>query len=518
VVSQAAVSTLDELRDDFVKTYAPTCLKIRTKSKGLTPLILNEIQLYVHGKIEEQKAKTGKVRAIILKARQTGISTYVEGRFYYLVTGEFGQRAHILTHEDKATNNLFKMVDRYHEYCPSKVRPHTGKANAKELYFDRLDSGYGVSTAHTKGTGRSDTVQKLHWSEVAFSRNAEDHMAGLGQTVPDEAGTEIILESTANGIGNLFHRKWQEAVKGHDEEGEVTEYISIFVPWFWMKEYQKPVPKGFQIDEEEGIYKDAYDLSMEQMAWRRGKIKDDFDDQVWWFRQEYPATPDEAFQSPTKDPFIIPDIVVRARKHNIEFKDLVGAKVMGVDPAWYGPDRTSTIKRKGRRAWDKKSYVRKSTMEVAGIVARDIVEERKTGDPFAAVFVDMVGIGAGVYDRLIELGFTEVIGINSGAKATDPEQYWNKKSEMWSDCKTWLNNWPCDLPEDDLSLQADLCSPGYDHDSSSYRLKIESKDKMRARNVRSPDDADALVMTFAEPVQPSAQKIDPKRKSNWRTA
>ena len=109
-------------------------------------------------------------------------------------------------------------------------------ANASELRFDALDSGYKVGTAGTRGVGRSATLQLLHGSEVAFwPHRRRRHAAGVLQAVADEPGTEVILESTANGVGNLFHQMWRDAETG------ASDYIAVFVPWFWQEEYRKPL-------------------------------------------------------------------------------------------------------------------------------------------------------------------------------------------------------------------------------------------------------------------------------------
>jgi len=119
--------------------------------------------------------------------------------------------------------------------------PISSAPNASELYFDNLDSGYRVGTAGTRGVGRSATLQLFHGSEVAFWPHAETHAAGVLQAVADEPGTEIILESTANGVGNLFHKMWRDAETG------ANDYIAIFVPWYWHEEYRKPpVGAGFK--------------------------------------------------------------------------------------------------------------------------------------------------------------------------------------------------------------------------------------------------------------------------------
>ncbi len=201
------------LRDDF-PYFAEKCLSIRPKGGGLTPFVLNQVQRRLHDRIEAQLAATGRVRALILKARQAGCSTYVEGRYYWKVTHGRGVRAFILSHWQEATDNLFGMASRFYRHCPEAVRPAISASNARELVFQRLDSGYRVGTAGAADVGRSDTIQFFHGSEAAFWPNAEDHMAGVLQAVPHAAGTEILLESTANGIGGLFYNMCKAAERG----------------------------------------------------------------------------------------------------------------------------------------------------------------------------------------------------------------------------------------------------------------------------------------------------------------
>jgi hypothetical protein len=141
---------------------------IRTKSGAILPLVLNRAQRHIDTELERPCRTTGKVRALILKGRQQGCSTYVAGRFFRRATKAHGMRVFILTHEEAATQNLFEIVERFHAHCHPRLKPSTGAANAKELYFDALESGYKVGTAGTKGVGRSATIQLFHGSEVAF--------------------------------------------------------------------------------------------------------------------------------------------------------------------------------------------------------------------------------------------------------------------------------------------------------------------------------------------------------------
>jgi hypothetical protein len=134
-----------KLKADFLH-YARKCLRIRAKSGAILPFALNDAQLFIHDRLEQQLAAQGRVRALIVKGRQQGCSTYVEARFYWKVTHRHGVRAFILTHLDAATRNLYEMLRRFHDYCPSPVKAHAGRANAREMVFDRLDSGYNVGT------------------------------------------------------------------------------------------------------------------------------------------------------------------------------------------------------------------------------------------------------------------------------------------------------------------------------------------------------------------------------------
>lgn len=487
-----------KLKDDY-RHYAAKCLKIRTKEGKIEPFIFNRSQIYLDDKVEDQRRRTGRVRALVLKGRQKGISTYVEGRFYWKVTHRFGVRAFILTHDAEATNNLFDMAKRYHENCHALVKPSTDLSNAKELIFGRLDSGYKLGTAGNKAVGRSSTIQYLHGSEVAFWPNAAEHAKGILQAVPNAKDTEIFLESTANGVGGYFHEQWQLAEAG------LSDFIAIFLPWYWQSEYERPIDAEFAMTDEEVELQQIYGLSREQINWRRYKIIElsvGGADGTKAFMQEYPCTPTEAFQTTGEDAFITPAQVMPARKCETEG---VGLKLLGVDVARYGDDRTSIIRRQGRKAYGLESYVKKDTMEVCGIVHNII-----TSEDIDKVFVDVIGVGAGVYDRLLELGHGErLVAVNSGHAPLNSHRFMNRRAEMWWNMREWLHEQPSQIPDSD-SLHADLCAPKYKPDSRG-RIVIEKKEDIKKRGLRSPDEAEALLMTF---YYPASALVETKRRSD----
>lgn len=149
---------LRRVRDNLL-VHIAHCAKIKNKAAQVVPFRLNRAQRFVHERLEQQKAETGKVRALVLKGRQQGISTYIGERFYHQVTTR-SKSAFIVAHEDKATTNLFEMVKRYNDHNP--LAPSTKASNAKELIFGAIDAGYKLATAGTDDVGRSNTAQLIH--------------------------------------------------------------------------------------------------------------------------------------------------------------------------------------------------------------------------------------------------------------------------------------------------------------------------------------------------------------------
>ncbi len=193
-ISDRELALRFKLKEDF-EAYARACLKIRTKAGGNADFELNRSQLYLHEKLERQRQEKGRVRALVLKGRQVGISTYISGRFYWRVSHAKGLRAFILTHLDTASDNLFGMAKRFHENCPEMFRPETGKSNAKELSFHLLDSGYKVATAGSAEVGRSETIQLFHGclSPDTFIIDGNDHLRRMddfeiGDTIRTHTG------------------------------------------------------------------------------------------------------------------------------------------------------------------------------------------------------------------------------------------------------------------------------------------------------------------------------------------
>ena len=281
------VAVRKKLHTDF-PFYAKSALKIRTKEGKVAPLKLNPAQQILQHAVNSQLAAEGKVRVIILKARQQGLSTMVGGYLYFSVSQNTARKAMVITHHADSTRALFDMTKRYHENCPEILKPHTKYSSRRELSFDVLDSSYVVATAGGDSVGRGETLTHVHASELAFwpKSTAEEIWNGLAQAVPNTKGTAVFIESTANGVSGIFYDLWKGAVEG------TNGYVPVFIPWFTDPEYRETVPENFERTPEEEELADKYNLDDEQLMFRRRKIAQNGLD---LFRQEYPAEPEEAF-------------------------------------------------------------------------------------------------------------------------------------------------------------------------------------------------------------------------------
>lgn len=287
---------------DKLKTYntdftifATEQIRIITKdaSQGFIPFTFNECQKRITEALHKQQQETGKVRAIILKARQQGISTYCSARVFWKTYFQQHTRSVVLAHDSATSDALFTMSKNLIKNMGEELKPQEITSNAKEIkilspaYPDREAIGsYRLYTAGSPEAGRGTTPTIAHLSEVAFWTHDEKILAGLFQGISQADGTEVILESTANGAQGEFYRLWKGALAGEND------YLPIFLPWFITPEYRRKAPENMQLDLEEEKLQEQYGLDIDQLYWRRLKIAEGGKAK---FQQEYPATADEAF-------------------------------------------------------------------------------------------------------------------------------------------------------------------------------------------------------------------------------
>lgn len=196
------------------------------------------------------------------------------------------------------------------------------------------------------------------------------------------------------------------------------------------------------------------------------------------------------YQSQADQQFISWTLIKQAQEK--QFRRGAKPVLFGLDVARFGDDRSVLAIREGDVLTDLMKWEKLDTQQLAAFVL-EVANSRKPG----AIFVDGVGVGGGVVDRLRMLNL-HVIEVNAGARAGNDARYVNKRAEMWGRMKEWLGARGV-LSPSDIDLAAELTGPLYSFDSSN-RILLEKKEDMKKRGLRSPDLADALALTFAEPV------------------
>ena len=308
----------------IAKDYIENCLKIKTKSGTVVPFRLNDAQRKLYAVAKRQQDAGKPVRLIILKARQLGFSTLTEGLIFHACATRKNVNALIVAHREDATANLFRMSKLFYDELPAPVKPMLRASNAQELVFENpsklrserearpgLRSRIRCATAGGRGIGRSDTLQCVHLSEYAFWPDGADGkastLAGILQAVPSLPGTMVVIESTANGFED-FKERWDAAVAGEND------FEPVFFAWFENPDYAMPVVPGTEWTPEERELRDAYRLTDEQLQWRRWCIANNCGGSLDMFRQEYPASPGEAFLHSGTGVFDNEQIVLRLER------------------------------------------------------------------------------------------------------------------------------------------------------------------------------------------------------------
>ena len=293
-------------------------LKIQEFGTGrMIPLALNPAQKIVHSVAEAQLKKRGHIRMVILKARRMGISTYVQGRMFHKATTRKNKNVYIVTHSRAATSTMFGMARGFEENLPEEIKPEMKYSGKNEMIWGKLGSQYGLSTSGGREV-RGSKIDLLHASEVAFwGDGGGDYLLGILNSVVQGYNTEVFIESTANGTGGVFYERWWDSQNMQD-----SGWSGVFLPWYIFEEYQKPfvdeearekfkkllgqdplyggeeeeqllgLSTEYDIGEEEPL---RFEVTLEHLNWRRDAISIQANGDLQLFKQEFPATPREAF-------------------------------------------------------------------------------------------------------------------------------------------------------------------------------------------------------------------------------
>lgn len=312
-----------DIRADFYR-FCKNNLKIKDKDARIVEFKPNKPQKilidYVLLCIKEHRP----VKAIILKARQMGLSTAVEALIYWWTSTNKNINSVIIGNDEKSAKNLYMMFRRYYDNSNPLFKPRIRYNTRTDLSFEAFDEagkqvGLGsfikTETAGNKGAGRSDTINCLHGSEVGSWEDGESLVASLLQTIPDKEYMEkpsmVFLESTAEGRGNYFHKEYVSATKG------TNNFEPFFFPWWILDEYERDEGDLGELSEYEEMLIDLMsrghtvggqhipvdeDAIPRKIHFYRRKARD-FEATPERLPQEYPSTWQEAFIASGKNVF-----------------------------------------------------------------------------------------------------------------------------------------------------------------------------------------------------------------------
>lgn len=262
----------NRLPDTDDATFAAQYLFILDKERRQRRLMYNAAQRALMSNL------TG--RDLVLKARQLGISTAIQGQFSHLAWTR-AVATMTLSHEDETTQKLRRMSDYFYNCLPEARRPARKYSNDRVTTYPVLNSEASIATAGNRQSGRGGTYTHFHGSEVAFWADAEAIVAGAMQG----GNPRVILESTPNGAQGYFYQLCMEALDAN------SDWTLHFIPWWY--EYSTPLDDGETLiysDDEQALV-EKHHLTPEHIKWRRGKQRE----LKSLFPQEYPEDPKACF-------------------------------------------------------------------------------------------------------------------------------------------------------------------------------------------------------------------------------
>jgi hypothetical protein len=330
---RASASKIDPVVLDFMEKcqkspryFIECCLSVQPMEGGeIVPFILNPGQDLVMQSVERQLAENKPVRVLCLKSRRHGISTLGEALAYWGTSNFPYKNGMVVAHKKVNTGEIFRMAKLFYDTDSRhklNIAPEILESNAMALRFgvDRkakaigrtgLNSQLLLDSAEGSGVGVGLTLHVLHLSEIGKWVN-EMIMPGLMVALTRAPGTIGIAESTAEGVGNTFHKMWKEAEAGR------SEWDPVFLSWLldpnnWLPVSEREAAAWSFTDRYERDLYEKHGASLNQIKWRRMKLSSPEMMRPGYapeeiFKQEFPTTPDEAFLTSGKNFFLVENL------------------------------------------------------------------------------------------------------------------------------------------------------------------------------------------------------------------
>lgn len=390
----------------------------------------------------------GKRFSVIVAHRRFGKTVAVINHMIKMAILNTRQDPHygyIAPYRNQAETLAWKYLKRYSNPIPGV------KVNESKLEITLPNS----ATIRIYGADNPDNLRGVYFDGVVLDEVAQMRPEIWDEIIPptiaDRQGWVVFI-GTPKGI-NLFYKIYLKAVSDSDQY-----YADIFTV-----EGTDALPES--------------EIAVQKSTLPPNK-----------FRQEYMCD----FSADVEDALIplqfITDAYGRSLHPDVYRKAPI---VIGVDVARFGDDKSVIYVRQGLATVEIRKFNQTDLFQFSENVMASMTKHKPD-----AVFVDDVGVGAGVVDIIKAREFS-VSGINGGSKPRDESMFVNKRAEMWWSLREWLAS-GASIPEDP-ELREELAAPVYSYDAAN-RVKLEKKEDMKARGVSSPDIADALALTFAQPV------------------
>lgn len=358
----------------------------------------------------------------------------------------FGSRKEDLVDKIGNADSILEKARIFLRYIPRDFMP-AAYDDSKHAAFMRITNpanGSVIKGESGDNIGRGGRSSIYFKDESAFYERPDKIDAALSQN--SDCKIDI---STPNGTGNPFYRK------------RMDKRMPVFI-FDWRDDPRKG---------QDWYDKQVLDLDPVVLA------------------QEV----DRSYTASVANALIPGDLVERAMSTRIADVEPYGELVFGVDVARFGDDRTCVVARRGRAVLWSESWGKQDTMHTVGAVRNLISRNRPK-----AVFIDAIGVGAGVYDALRAQCGSIIVPVTSSNSASNAKAYRNLRAEMWGNMRDWLKDGTCSIPNDS-ALKTDLTSLQYKYNADGQMI-LEGKADAKNRGVKSPDSADALALTFAYPI------------------
>lgn len=296
--------------------FCKQSLIVETELRGNVPMILSPGQVRLHDAILRARHLNKPVRILYLKSRRIQATTGTAAEFFHSTAFDAGVHTVVLAHDAPSSENIFRIYERFHNnYQPFAFHyplPPSRPLSDRIFFEHAGDPESSFIQVHTAGNvnfGRSFRLTNIHFSEFPYYADPAGTLASAMSAMPKLPETCAVIEGTAKTIGDYFHKLWQAAIDPSHE----SEWTGIFMAWWEHPANRMPLAIHLEkfansVTTEERELMGRFNLSYEQLAWRRWTIINDFNGDVQRFKREHPATPEDAFSASARNRFSIPHL------------------------------------------------------------------------------------------------------------------------------------------------------------------------------------------------------------------